>query len=395
MSHRQENHVKITGYRIESFTHTRGRLVGDANGVATSDKMPMSLLFIETDENITGIAARPSGAVGKIFPVIEGKDPRSVVGLWKEMTDYVFKQNSEGDDFKAIGAIDAALWDIKAKLAGEPLWRMLGATEPHVKAYGSGLDLGMTDDDMAAYYGRFADMGVDAGKLKVGPDIDRDLKRLAIMRDVLSKASKRPHLLIDSNEYWSPKQAIRYISRYEEEFDLTWVEEPARRWDYRGLRKVSQGVRAAVATGENINGLDEYYPLIHNEAVDVVQMSASKGVTNALQIANFAYGYELPVSFNSSWGNMFAHVAAAIPNYIMQEAQDFEPPACVKVDSHIDDGYIHLGTEPGWGITVDMVKLKEMQNVEAHKGPIRAHVRRPQAAAVVLPPQPDEGFYGE
>lgn len=389
--------MKITDFRVETFAYSRGRLIGDANGVATSDLISGSILFIETDENVTGIATRcPSAAaVEKVFRAVAGEDPRSAVGLWKRMTDYVFKANSEGDDFKAIAAIDSALWDIKAKLAGEPLWRFLGATEPHVKAYGSGLDIGLSDDDVAAYYKRFADMGVDGGKLKVGPDIKRDMKRLEIVREVLSAASPEPNLLIDSNEYWSPKQAIRYISKYEEEFDLTWVEEPARRWDYRGLRKVSQGVRAAVATGENINGLDEYYPLIHNEAVDVVQLS-NKGVTMSLQVANFAYGYELPVSFNSSWGNLYAHVAAAIPNYIMQEVQDFEPPACVKVDSYIDDGYIHLGTEPGFGVTVDEAKLKEMQaNPAPSTVPIRAHVRREGAGLVLRRPQSGEGFYAE
>ena len=75
--------------------------------------------------------------------------------------------------------------------------------------------------------------------IKVGLDIKADMRRLGIMQDALSVASKHPVLTIDSNEYWSPKQAVRYIRQMEEKFDLAWVEEPARRWDYRGLRKVS------------------------------------------------------------------------------------------------------------------------------------------------------------
>ena len=59
---------------------------------------------------------------------------------------------------------------------------------------------------------------------------------------MLLPPAAKPGLMIDSNEYWSPKQAIRHIKEIEEQFDLTWVEEPARRWDYRGLRKVSQSV---------------------------------------------------------------------------------------------------------------------------------------------------------
>ena len=76
-----------------------------------------------------------------------------------------------------------------------------------------------------------------------------------LMRNALSINNDDPILYIDSNEYWSPKQAIRFISKLEEKFDITWAEEPARRWDYNGLKKVSDNIKAAVATGENINDL--------------------------------------------------------------------------------------------------------------------------------------------
>ena len=71
--------MKITGFRVETFTYSRGRMIGDANGVAPDDNHSGSLLFIETDENITGIATRcPSTSViSRLFPVIEGQDPRS------------------------------------------------------------------------------------------------------------------------------------------------------------------------------------------------------------------------------------------------------------------------------------------------------------------------------
>ena len=65
-----------------------------------------------------------------------------------------------------------------------------------------------------------AELGIDGGKLKVGLDLNADLRRLGIMRDALSIASPRPRLMIDSNEYWSPKQAVRYIRQIEEKFDL-------------------------------------------------------------------------------------------------------------------------------------------------------------------------------
>jgi L-alanine-DL-glutamate epimerase-like enolase superfamily enzyme len=387
--------MKITGFRTETFNYSRGRKIGDANGSAPSDTATGSLLFIETDAGVTGVSMGGGGAVGRIFRVIEGQDPRGVTGLWKEMNDFVFKTGNEGQDFRAISAIDAALWDLKAKAAGEPLWRMLGASVPRVKAYASGLDMPLTDDELAAFYQSYADLGVDAGKLKVGLDIDADLRRLAIVRDILAKNARRPHLMIDSNEYWSPKQAIRYISMIEDEFDLTWAEEPARRWDYRGLRKVSQGIKTAVATGENINGLDEYYPLIHNEAVDVVQFGSGAGITVPMQIAHFAMAYELPVSVIGAPGNLVAHAAAAMPNHIMQEVKDLVPPPCVTVDNHIEDGFIVLGNEPGSGLKVDEKKLKELQGrSDAAKSPFVPKARRRGAGLIVVPPEPGEGIFG-
>ena len=72
------------------------------------------------------------------------------------------------------------------------------------------------------------------------------------MRDALARSGKQPELMIDVNEYWSPKQAIRYMNVIEQHFDITWIEEPARRWDVRGLKQVSDNIRAAVASGENL-----------------------------------------------------------------------------------------------------------------------------------------------
>lgn len=72
---------------------------------------------------------------------------------------------------------------------------------------------------------------VQGGKLKGGRDLDRDLPRLEIMRDILSRNSRRPALMFDANESWNHAQAARYVAAIEQRMDLTWVEEPLRRWD--------------------------------------------------------------------------------------------------------------------------------------------------------------------
>jgi L-alanine-DL-glutamate epimerase-like enolase superfamily enzyme len=338
-----------------------GRKLGDVNAPLGSDEGVGSILYVDTDEGITGVALGGSPSIPKLEHLIVGEDPRGVAGLWKKMIDCVFKGGNEGQDKAAICAIDMALWDLKGKIHDEPLWRLLGAREGRCKAYASGIDLCLADDEIADFYGRMAAKGVDGGKLKVGLDQEGDLRRLGIVRDKLAKASKRPYLMIDSNEYWSPKQAIRAIGEFERHFDLTWVEEPARRWDYRGLRKVSQAVRAAVATGENINDVGDFYGLIANEAVDVVQIgSGTSGITGAMQVAHMAYGFELPVAMMNCPGDFMAHLAAALPNHMMMEVVDCGREPCFTVDTWIEDGWIHIGNTPGLGIVVDERKLAEI-----------------------------------
>ena len=127
------------------------------------------------------------------------------------------------------------------------------------------------------------------------------------MEQALKKSGKPVQLLIDSNEYWSPKQAIRHIRLIEEQFEIFWAEEPARRWDYRGLKRVSKSITAAVATGENLSDIKDFMPLIEQEAVDIVQVGIrTGGITGLMKVADMAYGFEIPVSVMNSPVNYMA-----------------------------------------------------------------------------------------
>ena len=384
--------MKITDFKITYWQGEAERAIGDANGPYGSKRLPGSFLEIFTDEGITGYSLIGNGYVEKLFPLLEGKDPRSVIGLWKEMNDLVFKGGNEGERCDAISAIDLALWDLKAKIADQPLWKLLGSSTNSVKAYASGIDLNLTDDEIYKFYSRMADMGIDAGKLKVGLDLDSDERRLGIVKDALSKASDRPLLCIDSNEYWSPKQAIRFISKLEEKFDITWAEEPARRWDYNGLKKVSDNIKAAVATGENINDLAEFMPLIDNGAVDIVEVGmGTTGLTGAMKVANMAYAYELPVAMMNCPGNTMAHLATNLPNHMMMEVVDNGRELFFNTDHHIADGKIILGDKPGFGIDVDFDKLNELK-VEKHSTPKHESYpfpRREGAGLIIKPLEKD------
>ncbi len=354
--------MKVTGFRTKIYEFDMVRKLGDANSPQGRKKAAGLALFIDTDEGVTGVSLGSPGAkqaIHSLEPLIVGRDPRGVRGLWKRMVDFVFKGGNRGVVNDALSCIDVGLWDLKAKLNNEPLWKTLGASTRRVKAYASGIDMPLSDGELRAFYESMAAKGISAGKLKVGLDEETDIRRIGIMRDALAKSGKKPVLLVDSNEYWSPKQAIRHIRAYEEHFDITWAEEPARRWDYRGLRKVSESIKAAVATGENLDDISDFMPLIANQAVDIVQVGAgTSGITGAMLVADMAYGFELPVSLMNCPGNYMAHLAAALPNHIMMEVVAAGREAVFSVDNHIEDGWIVLGDSPGLGITFDEEKLE-------------------------------------
>ena len=354
--------MRITGVRTQLYEIELRRRLGDANSPQGRKHAASAAVFMDTDEGITGISLTSPAARGHVHAMVEnlmvGRDPRGVRGLWKKMMDAVFKGGNRGMIGTALSSIDVALWDLKAKANDEPLWKTLGASTRRVRAYASGIDMPLSNEELRAFYESMAEKGVSAGKLKVGLDPEVDLERIGIMQGALARSGRKPVLLIDSNEYWSPKQAIRHIRYFEEHYDLTWVEEPARRWDYRGLRKVSQSVKAAVATGENLDDISDLVPLIANEAVDIVQVGqGTSGITGAMMVADLAYAFELPVSLMNCPGNLMAHVAAALPNHIMMEVLDVGRDAVMRVDNHIEDGWIVLGDSPGLGITFDEKKL--------------------------------------
>lgn len=353
--------MKITDIRTVPFEVDLERRLGDVNAPDGFGRAAMLAVFIDTDDGPTGVTVGATATLS-VLPFLKdlliGEDPRSVRGLWQRMVDVAFKAGNVGMMNAGISTLDCALWDLRAKCNGVPLWKELGATRNRVKAYASGLDSALDDDALRAFYARLAELGVTAGKLKVGIDMDDDLRRLSIVEDCLRRNDPRPGLMIDANEYWSPKQAIRRIKEFEESFDLVWAEEPCRRWDHRGLRQVSRAVTTAIATGENLDHVHQYTPLVEQQAVDVVQIGwGTGGITGAMKVAELAYAFELPVSLMNCPGNFTAHAACVWPHHAMMEVIDAGRSAVLNVDNRIEDGWIVLGEQPGLGISFDPDKL--------------------------------------
>jgi len=379
--------MKITGYRCLTTFHDWGRPVGDVNGFIESGITEVPIVILDTDEGVSGVGTGSHQDIARIFPAIEGQDPRAVTALYDRMLAQVFKAGHSGGTFSGIGTLDTAIWDIKAKLAGEPLWRLLGAADRFVPGYASGLDIALDDQQLAAFYVTMAERGFTSAKLKGGRNVDDDIRRLTILSDALKVNVDHPALMLDANESWNAKQAVRHVAAVEAVHDLTWIEEPLRRWDAAGHALLTRGVRAAVATGENLTGLEQYLPLFDAGAIDIVQTGSVAGITHFLRVAIAAHSRGLPISPVGLSANAgVAHAAAAVPNHLTAEVQDLGSPFGVSMDLQYEDGGIVLGDAPGIGITVDENAIASRVSTEAgwlvSAGP---HVRPARAGLRMIP----------
>ncbi|MBI4944599.1 MAG: mandelate racemase/muconate lactonizing enzyme family protein [Actinobacteria bacterium] len=378
--------MRVTGYRALTTLQRWGRPVGDANGAFSDGLVPVPLVLVDTDEGVTGVGLGPHVELDAVFAAIDGEDPRSVTALYDRMLRRTFKAGHAGAVFGTIGALDTALWDIKAQLAGEPLWRLLGGRDRTLTAYASGLDMGLPDDALVDVYRAYAERGVRAAKLKGGLDVDEDRRRLGLVRDVLADGAggARPGLMLDANESWTRKQAVRHVHELERSLDLIWVEEPVRRWDAEGLAVVGRGIRASVATGETLTGLEQFRPLLAAGAVDIVQTAAVWGVTHFLRVAALAQAHDLPVSPVGTTPTGLLHAATAVPNHIASELQDLVPPVGLHIDVRVEDGAFVLGDSPGLGIVVDEAAVAAVAAGEGPR-PSGPHVRPARAGHRLVP----------
>ncbi|WP_416530191.1 enolase C-terminal domain-like protein [Streptomyces coelicoflavus] len=215
----------------------------------------------------------------------------------------------------AVSAVDTALWDLKARLLGPPLLRLLGAARTEVAVYGSGGLTTYNDDQLVEQLRGWTDQGIDRVKIKVaeswGRQEARGLHRTALARRTVGKTAE---LYVDANGGYTRKQAIRMAAAMSG-LGVTWLEEPVSSDDLTGLREVRDAVTADVAAGEYGYDLPYFARMAASGAVDCLQADVTRcgGITIWLRAAAVAEGLGLHISGHCA-PHLHAHVAAAVPN---------------------------------------------------------------------------------
>jgi D-galactarolactone cycloisomerase len=261
---------------------------------------------------------------------------------------------------QAAAGVDLALWDLVARRAGQPLWRVLGGTGDEVPVYASGLN----PDAPAAMVARKRAEGYRAFKLKVGFDAARDLQNLRTVRD---EAGPDAPVMVDANQAWDLRTALDLLPQYADG-GARWIEEPLRAdrpWgEWNALAAVCP---APLAGGENVSGESAFDAMIASRAVRVVQPDMAKwgGVSGVLPVARKVREAGLrycPHFLGAGIGLLHsAHLLAAVGGDGMLEVDANDNPLrtrlCGPVGAVID-GRVRLGEAPGIGVEPDLAALR-------------------------------------
>jgi L-alanine-DL-glutamate epimerase-like enolase superfamily enzyme len=355
--------MKITDVVMTTYDVGRGSEFHNAKGLPMGTRRVLSFLEVHTDEGVTGVAPTTAGPrfIDAVRAQVLGEDPMNAARIWHKTFAGWRKPVVKGDVFEAIGALDIALWDLRGRVFGQPVHRLLGGFADTVAVYATGgfYAEGKGLKELEVEVGGLVDAGYRAVKIKVGGvPLREDVARVAATREVIGADVE---LMIDANAAWNSAEAIRFL-RAVEAYDLAWVEEPCWPDDFAGAAEVRAALHIPVAGGEREYTRWGFRDLIDRRAVDIVQADPERcgGFTEWIRIATYASAHHLAVAPHGTH-LLGAPVAAAVDNGLTVESweelfawrKDFIEPWPVV------DGRLRLPETPGLGMVVDFDALRQ------------------------------------
>jgi L-alanine-DL-glutamate epimerase-like enolase superfamily enzyme len=291
-----------------------------------------------------------------------GQSAADVVGVWDSIYRMQLKSHGLGAaTAMAMSGIDMALWDIRGKAVGWPLYLLLGGRRRPVEAYAGGVALGWQDPEALVEEVRpLLESGYRSAKLRVGDTPERDISRVQAVREAFGEDLL---LMVDANTEYSLADVARVMPVFEE-LRVRWLEEPFPPHDYRSYRMARALGRVALAAGENHFTRYEFSRMVEDAEIGILQPDLSKagGVTEVLRIAALGSAWKLPICPHTSMTglNMAAtvHLLAAIDNagYFEGDASRgnlFRDDLVDNAYTLEKDGTILPNEAPGLGVCVD------------------------------------------
>ncbi len=329
---------------------------------------PVVALRLHTQDGIEGVGLAFYGgvlsgalrqAVEALGALIVGDDPLRPEAVAAKLRAAAGGCEPGGIFTLAAAAIDLALWDIKGKAAGLPIWKLLGGARSRVPTYASGaLRRGLTHDQAATAAAKLKASGFHEMKMQLAlpgtPTVTDEVTRARVIRDAIGPDIR---LMCDINQRWRPEQAIEIGSRIAEDVRLFWLEDVTVADDFAGIARINAALPTPIAGGEYLWGVTPHRHAIEARAVDYVMIDLVRagGVTPWLKIAGMADAFNLPV-VSHVIPEFHCQLIGAIPNGLTVEYM----PWMLKLFTAtppVADGHITLPETPGWGLAFDPAAL--------------------------------------
>jgi L-alanine-DL-glutamate epimerase-like enolase superfamily enzyme len=342
-----------------------------ALGIGTAVKRDAVLVKVTTAGGLVGWGESHHGrahtAVAKLVEttlrqLVLGMDAADVVGVWKRIYDKQLASHGMGaGTCLAMSGIDMALWDIRGKAAGMPLYKLLGGSRKGVPAYAGGVSLGYQPPaQLVDELRKSLEAGYKAVKLRVGDSPKRDLERIRAVRKACGEDLV---ILTDANIGYSVEDARQAMPGMDE-LNVAWLEEPFPAHDHRSYRLAKGFGRTPLAAGENHYTRFEFNRLIEDGAITILQPDLSKtgGITEALRIAAMASACKLPIHPHSSMTGLnhaaSIHFLCAIDNggYFegdVSKSNKFRDELVANPGAVDKDGMVWPPEKPGLGLEVN------------------------------------------
>jgi L-alanine-DL-glutamate epimerase-like enolase superfamily enzyme len=354
----------LSAFKLARFEFPRDRRIGDSQVVAPNTNWLGTLEVFDT-EGRSGLGFfadlfNPLPSAAFIAEYFERNLWRALTGQIPEgLLNRVTRPrggNIRYSLFDLDEALDVALWDLVAKRAGLPLFRLLGGAQSRQPAYCSGLCFHLSDQEAQDFYSRARRDGYGAYKIKVGhPDLEWDLRRLRLVSTVIGAEAR---LMVDANEAWSTHQAIQRLRAYADAgFNVYWVEDPVLRHDFAALRELRGRINPVKVNAGEYLAADDRIALVSSHSVDVLNLNGSP--SDCLQVGRACAALGVPVSLGNSMMNIGVHLGGALPEVDMAEDSRLDWNKVLRRPIPIVDGHFVLSEEPGHGLSISADAVRE------------------------------------
>lgn len=300
-----------------------------------------------------GVAITAAAALLRdyLLPGLDGTRVFEADATWDRLWKRVHFPDAGGISTLALGPLDIALWDLRAKLARLPLFRLLGGHRDRVFAYASAINFHLDLDALVEQAQSFVAQGFGGLKMKIGrPDLAQDLRRIDAIRGVIGPERK---LYLDANQAWTVAEAVQACQALEA-FAPAWIEEPILSDDVAGHADLRRRLRMPVALGESLSNRYEFWNFVRESAVDVLQPNPWKvgGITEWMRIASLAAVANLRVAPHASI-EISSHLCAAIAPGLGVErlfGGDLSDIGILRSELRFEAGEVILGEVAGHGV---------------------------------------------